>query len=56
MDSGNLILLETFGNEITIVNSARVSFGNEITQLTEKDIKLIKYLWKNLKRSLTLTQ
>lgn len=32
------------GNELTVVNAARVSFGNEKEQLDKKDKKLIKYL------------
>ena len=32
------------GSDITVVNSARVSFGKQIDNLSQKDIKLIKYL------------
>lgn len=32
------------GSELTIVNAARVSFGNQKTLIDEKDKKLIKYL------------
>jgi thymidylate synthase (FAD) len=37
-------LLETFGNDLTIVNAARVSFNKESTVMTNRDEKLIKYL------------
>jgi thymidylate synthase (FAD) len=37
-------LLETFGNDLTIVNAARVSFNKESTEMTNRDEKLIKYL------------
>ena len=30
-----------------MVNAARVSFGKKIDKIEEKDLKLIKYLWKN---------
>jgi len=47
LDTGEITLLDTFGDELTIVNSARVSFGSEVNEINEKDKKLIKYLWKN---------
>jgi thymidylate synthase (FAD) len=37
-------LLEVFGNDLTVVNAARVSFGKESTELVDRDKKLIKYL------------
>jgi thymidylate synthase (FAD) len=37
-------LLETFGNDLTVVNAARVSLGKYVTDFTERDAKLIKYL------------
>jgi hypothetical protein len=37
-------LLETFGNDLTVVNAARVSLGKHADEFTEKDGKLIKYL------------
>ena len=37
-------LLETFGNDLTVVNAARVSLGKHATEFTDKDAKLIKYL------------
>lgn len=41
---GFVELLDTFGDDLTVVNAARVSFAKESTELTDKDGKLIKYL------------
>ena len=35
------------GSDVTIVNSARVSFGKHVTDLDKRDKKLIKYLIKH---------
>lgn len=40
-------LLETLGNDLTVVNAARVSFDKESHEMTSKDEKLIAYLAKN---------
>ncbi len=40
-------LIEIFGNELTIVNAARASFGVTKTELDDADKKLIKYLITN---------
>jgi len=40
-------VLEHMGSDLTVVNSARVSFGKESTEMCEKDEKLIKYLAKH---------
>lgn len=37
-------LLETFGDDLTVVNAARVSLGKQVSEFTERDEKLIKYL------------
>lgn len=39
-----VILLDSLGSDLTIVNSARVSFNKVSEQFTERDKKLIKYL------------
>lgn len=44
LDHGFVELIDTFGNDLTVVNAARVSFNKESTELTERDSKLIKYL------------
>lgn len=37
-------LLSYFGNDLMVVNAARVSYGKEVEQFSEKDEKLINYL------------
>jgi thymidylate synthase (FAD) len=37
-------LLEVFGDDLTVVNAARVSFAKESTKMTVGDEKLVKYL------------
>jgi thymidylate synthase (FAD) len=44
---GSVELIQHMGTDLTIVNSARVSFGKEKEELDEKDEKLIKYLVKH---------
>jgi thymidylate synthase (FAD) len=44
LDKGYVQLLDTFGDDLTVVNAARVSFNKEATEITHKDEKLIKYL------------
>tara|TARA_Y100001938_G_scaffold139641_1_gene206809 strand:+ start:346 stop:1047 length:702 start_codon:yes stop_codon:yes gene_type:complete len=39
--------VDYMGSDLTIVNSARVSFGKHKEELDDKDIKLINYLVKN---------
>jgi thymidylate synthase (FAD) len=39
--------LEVFGNDLTIVNAARVSFAKESTEMSLADEKLIRYLARN---------
>ena len=42
--AGFVELLDTFGDDLTVVNAARVSFAKESVALEPKDEKLIKYL------------
>lgn len=42
--NGFVELLDTFGDDLTVVNAARVSFAKESTTLEPRDEKLIKYL------------
>jgi thymidylate synthase (FAD) len=44
---GFVELLDTFGDDLTVVNAARVSFNKESHELVEQDKKLIKYLAKH---------
>lgn len=39
--------IQHWGNDLMVVNAARVSFGNESQSLTDKDQKLIHYLAKH---------
>jgi thymidylate synthase (FAD) len=47
LDKGFIRYLEKFGDELTIVNSARVSFGKQKTVMEPSDGKLIHYLLKH---------
>jgi thymidylate synthase (FAD) len=44
---GKVEYVQHVGDDRTIVNSARVSFGKEVEEIDEKDKKLIKYLIKH---------
>lgn len=44
---GSIEVLEAFGNDLTVVNAARVSFAKEVSEFTNKDEKLIQYLAKH---------
>jgi thymidylate synthase (FAD) len=41
---GDVELLDTFGDDLTVVNAARVSFAKEATEMSQRDAKLVKYL------------
>jgi thymidylate synthase (FAD) len=41
---GFVELLDTFGDDLTVVNAARVSFNKESTEMRPADARLIKYL------------
>jgi len=44
LDKGSIEVQEVFGNDLTVVNAARVSFAKESLEFKEGDAKLIKYL------------
>jgi thymidylate synthase (FAD) len=44
LDKGYLRLVDTLGDDLTVVNAARVSYDKESELFTEKDLKLLKYL------------
>jgi len=46
-NGGFIELLDTFGDDLTVVNAARVSFHKEATELSGKDTGLINYLAKH---------
>jgi len=47
LDKGFVTLIDSLGNDLTVVNSARVSFGAQSKKWNDKDDKLLKYLVKN---------
>jgi len=44
---GRVELIESYGSDKSVVNAARVSFGNHKEELDQRDKKLIKYLIKH---------
>lgn len=46
-NTGYCEALDYMGSDLTIVNSARVSFDVKHTEMSERDEKLINYLYKN---------
>ncbi|EJV61783.1 thymidylate synthase, flavin-dependent [Bacillus wiedmannii] len=44
LDKGYVRLVDTMGCDLSVVNSARVSYDKESTELTDRDIRLIKFL------------
>lgn len=44
VDDGKVTLSDYMGNDLSVVNAARVSFGKRKIEFEEKDIKLINYL------------
>ena len=44
LDHGHVELVDHMGNDLTVVNSARVSFSNHKEEFEENDKKLIRYL------------
>jgi thymidylate synthase (FAD) len=47
LDHGFVKLVDVLGSDLTVVNSARVSFGKQKKELDDRDIKLIHYLAKH---------
>ena len=46
LDSGFVEVIDSLGNDLTVVNSARVSFGKRKTTYEEGDRKLVQFLAK----------
>lgn len=44
LDRGYVRLVNVMGGDLTVVNAARVSYDKESAELTEKDVRLIKFL------------
>ena len=47
LDGGYIRLVDTLGDDASVVNAARVSYDKEIEVLEERDEKLMVWLWKN---------
>lgn len=47
LDAGFVRLLDVFGDELTVVNTARVSFGGHKDSLDDQDVRLLRYLVRN---------
>lgn len=47
LDHGFVELIDHLGSDLTVVNSARVSFGKRKTDMDEADKKLVRYLAKH---------
>lgn len=47
LDKGFVRLVDAMGSDCTVVNAARISFGKSVTEISEKDVKLIGYLAKH---------
>ncbi len=44
LDKGYVRLVDTLGNDLSIVNAARVSYDKESEEFSDKDVKLINFL------------
>lgn len=44
LDSGYVRLVGVMGSDLTVVNAARVSYAKESSELSERDVRLIKFL------------
>lgn len=47
LDEGYVRLIDTLGNDASVVNAARVSYDKEIETLEERDERLMVWLWEN---------
>jgi len=47
LDKGFIEVIDTLGNDLTVVNSARVSFGKRKKKFDKSDAKLVSYLAKH---------
>lgn len=51
LDRGFVECQEVFGDEKTVVNCARVSFGKQVEMIEDRDIRLIRYLIRHKHQS-----
>lgn len=45
LNQGYVRLVETMGNDLSVANAARVSYDKQSNEMSERDAKLIKFLW-----------
>lgn len=45
LDKGYVRLVDILGNDLSVANAARVSYDKQSNEMSEKDAKLIKFLW-----------
>lgn len=45
IESGSVQLVDMMGSPLSVVNSARVSMGRQVDEMSEADWRLIDYLW-----------
>ena len=46
-DGGFVRLVDAMGSDISVVNAARVSFGKRVSEISDRDIRLINFLAKH---------
>lgn len=46
LDKGYIRLVDAMGDDLSVVNAARVSYDKESYEFTEKDKGLLKFLWR----------
>lgn len=44
LDKGYVRLVDTLGNDLSVVNAARVSYDKEVDEITKRDVKLLEFL------------
>jgi thymidylate synthase (FAD) len=47
LDNGFVKLTDFMGSDLSVVNTARISYDNQSKQLDDKDKKLLNYLWEH---------
>ncbi len=47
LDKGFVEIVDVMGSDLSVVNSARVSFGKKAEEIRPRDERLINYLWKH---------
>ena len=45
LDKGYIRLVDQMGNDLSVANAARVSYDKESLEMSDRDAKLIKFLW-----------